>query len=176
MPCSRAPFSNVPDTICKNVLLGYSKYGRPRWQLWLRVTDQCFQPINVLKDDSLINSDNYFVTKTPSRQSWTKKKGKPRPPSPPPQIKDGKMARICPSRAFILDLRGMGVCCSILFCPWLSESLDWRYSQRHDSNHDKKSAFKLFKAKCFQSKPGHLSVNSYKTEELRLFHLPYLFD
>ena len=30
------------------------------------------------------------------------------PPPPPPQIKDGKMARICPSRAFILDLRGWG--------------------------------------------------------------------
>ena len=82
------------------------------------------------------------------------------------------MARICPSRAFILDLGGMGVCGSILFCPRLSEILDWRlYSQRHDSNHDKKSAFKRLKAKCFQSKPGHLSVNSYKTEELRLFHL-----
>ena len=30
MPCSRAP-----DTMCKNVLLGYSKSGRPRWWLWL---------------------------------------------------------------------------------------------------------------------------------------------
>ena len=87
------------------------------------------------------------------------------PPPPPPQIKDGKMARFCPSRAFILDLGEMGVCCSILFCPRLSESLDWRDSQRHDSNHDKKSAFKRFKTKCFQSNPGHLSVNSYKTEE-----------
>ena len=39
---------------------------------------------------------------------------------PPPQIKDGKMARFCSSRAFILDLgAGMGVCCSILFCPRL---------------------------------------------------------
>ena len=44
--------------------------------------------------------------------------GKPRPP-PPPQIKDGKMARFCPSRGFILDLGRMGVCCSILFCPRL---------------------------------------------------------
>ena len=26
------------------------------------------------------------------------------PPPAPPQIKDGKMARFCPSRAFILDL------------------------------------------------------------------------
>ena len=44
-------------------------------------------------------------------------KWKPRPPlPPPPQIKDGKMARFCPSRGFILDLGGMGVCCSILFC------------------------------------------------------------
>ena len=38
---------------------------------------------------------------------------------PPRQIKDGKMARFCPSRGFILDLGGMGVCCSILFCPRL---------------------------------------------------------
>ena len=32
------------------------------------------------------------------------------PPSPPPpsQIKDGKMARFCPSRGFILDLGGGG--------------------------------------------------------------------
>ena len=27
---------------------------------------------------------------------------------PPPQIKDGKMVRFCPSRAFILDLGGRG--------------------------------------------------------------------
>ena len=33
--------------------------------------------------------------------------GKPRPP-PPPQIKDGKMARFCPLRTFILDLGGDG--------------------------------------------------------------------
>ena len=79
-----------------------------------------------------------------------KMNGKPRPP-PPPQIKDGKMARFCPLRTFILDLGGMGVCCSILFCPRLSESLDWRYSQRHDSNHDKKSAFKCFKLNAFKA-------------------------
>ena len=31
------------------------------------------------------------------------------PPPAPSQIKDGKMARFCPSRAFILDLgRGVG--------------------------------------------------------------------
>ena len=30
------------------------------------------------------------------------------PPPPPPQIKDGKMARFCPSRRFILDLGGWG--------------------------------------------------------------------
>ena len=29
------------------------------------------------------------------------------------------MARFCPSCAFILDLGGMGVCCSVLFCPRL---------------------------------------------------------
>ena len=44
----------------------------------------------------------------------------PSPPPPPSsQIKDGKMVRFCPSRAFILDLGGMGVCCSILFWPRL---------------------------------------------------------
>ena len=43
--------------------------------------------------------------------------GKPKPPSPANQ--DGKMARFCPSRGFILDLWEMGVCCSILFCPRL---------------------------------------------------------
>ena len=43
---------------------------------------------------------------------------------PPPQIKDGKMARFCPSRGFILDLGGMGVCCSILFCPRLEMDMD----------------------------------------------------
>ena len=32
----------------------------------------------------------------------------PPPPPPPPQLKDGKMARFCPSPAFILDLGGMG--------------------------------------------------------------------
>ena len=30
------------------------------------------------------------------------------PPPPPPQIKDGKMARFCPSSGFILDLGGWG--------------------------------------------------------------------
>ena len=34
--------------------------------------------------------------------------GKPRPPPPPPQINDGKMARFCPSRGFILDLGRWG--------------------------------------------------------------------
>ena len=50
----------------------------------------------------------------------------------------------------------------------LRASIGVTHSVMH-SNHDKKSALKLFKAKCFQSKPGHLSVSSYKTEELRLF-------
>ena len=40
--------------------------------------------------------------------------GKPRPP-PSPQIKDGKMARFCPSRGFILDLGGMGFAVSFYF-------------------------------------------------------------
>ena len=31
------------------------------------------------------------------------------PPPPPPQIKDGKMARFCPSRGFILDLGDGGL-------------------------------------------------------------------
>ena len=29
-------------------------------------------------------------------------------PPPPPQIKDGKIARFCPSRGFILDHKGGG--------------------------------------------------------------------
>ena len=40
------------------------------------------------------------------------------PPPLPPQIKDGKMARFCPSRGFMassLIWGGMGVCCSIFF-------------------------------------------------------------
>ena len=70
IPCSRAPFSNLLDTMCRNVVLGYSKSGRGEACDW--VTDQCFQAINVLKDNSLIESDHNFVTLTPSIQSWTK--------------------------------------------------------------------------------------------------------
>ena len=40
---------------------------------------------------------------------------------PPPQIKDGKMARFCPSRGFILDLGGMG---GLLFHFILSKIVD----------------------------------------------------
>ena len=94
--------------------------------------------------------------------------GKPRPPLPP-KSRMGKWRVFALRVPSSLIWGGWGF--AVPFCPRLSESLDWRYSQRHDSNHDKKSAFKRFKAKCFQSKPGHLSVNSYKTEELRLFHL-----
>ena len=59
------------------------------------------------------------------------------PPPLPPQIKDGKMARFCPSRGFILDLGGMGVCCSILFCPRLQLWYRLRVtgSQRHIPTH-----------------------------------------
>ena len=47
----------------------------------------------------------------------------PTSPPPRPKIKDGKMARFCPSRGFMLDLAGggggggggMGVCSSIFF-------------------------------------------------------------
>ena len=34
---------------------------------------------------------------------------------PSPQIKDGKVARFCPSRGFILDLGGMGFAVSFYF-------------------------------------------------------------
>ena len=37
------------------------------------------------------------------------------PPPPPPQIKDGKMARFCPSHGFILDLGGWGVAVPFYF-------------------------------------------------------------
>ena len=37
------------------------------------------------------------------------------PPSPPPQIKDGKMGRFCPLRGFILDLGGGGVAVPFYF-------------------------------------------------------------
>ena len=40
------------------------------------------------------------------------------PPPPSPQIKDGKMARFCPSRGFILDLGGDG---GLLFHLFLSK-------------------------------------------------------
>ena len=43
------------------------------------------------------------------------------PPSPPPQIKDGKMARFCPSRGLILDLGGRGFSVPFYFvqgCGW----------------------------------------------------------
>ena len=42
----------------------------------------------------------------PQLRSWTKQMENLEPPSP--QIKDGKMARFWPSRAFILDLGGGG--------------------------------------------------------------------
>ena len=74
-------------------------------------------------------------------------------------------------RGFILDLGGMGFAVSFYS---VHDSLRASIGVTHSimySNHDKKSALKLFKAKCFQSKPVHLSVNSYKTEELRLFDL-----
>ena len=63
---------------------------------------------------------------------------------PPPQIKDGKMARFCPSRGFILDLGGMGVCCSILFCPRLSESKTCVTQSVQYGNHDLKLAVASF--------------------------------
>ena len=55
----------------------------------------------------------------PGQSKWKIQNSPPHPP-PPKKIKDGKMTRFCPSRGFILDWGGgggMGVCCSILFCP-----------------------------------------------------------
>ena len=92
------------------------------------------------------------------------------PPPSPPNQGWGKLRVFALRAPSSLIWGGWGFAVPFYFVQDLSESLDCRYSQRHDSNHDKKSAFKRFKAKCFQSKPGHLSVNSYKTEELRLFH------
>ena len=39
----------------------------------------------------------------------------PLSPPPPRQIKDGKMARFCPSRGFILDLGGWGLLFHFIF-------------------------------------------------------------
>ena len=89
-------------------------------------------------------------------------------PPPPPKIKDRKMARF---GFFILDLGGGGFAVSFYSVQdCLRASIGVTHSVMY-SDHDVKSALKLFKAKCFQSKPGHLSVNSYKPEELRSFDL-----
>ena len=48
-------------------------------------------------------------------------------PPPPPQLKDGKMARFCPSRAFILDLGGDG---RLLFHFILSKAVGVKEFQR----------------------------------------------
>ena len=45
--------------------------------------------------------------------------GKTRPLPPPPKIKDKKNACFCASHGFILDIGGIGVSCSILFCTRL---------------------------------------------------------
>ena len=90
---------------------------------------------------------------------------------PPPQIKDGKMARFGFCAASSLLWGGWGFAVpfySVQDCLRASTSVT--HSVMY-SNHDNKSVHKRFKAQCFQSKPGHLSVNSYKTEELCLFNL-----
>lgn len=65
------------------------------------------QTRNVLKDDSLIKSDHYYVTLTPSIQFWTKWMGNSYPASPPNQG-----SRINGAfwifRGFVLDLGGWG--------------------------------------------------------------------
>ena len=90
---------------------------------------------------------------------------------PAPQIKDGKMVRFgfCAASSLIWGEWGFALSFYSVHDS-LRASIGVSHSVMY-SNHDKKSAPKLFKAKCFQSKPGHLSVNSYKTEELRLFDL-----
>ena len=47
----------------------------------------------------------------------------PPPPPPPPNQGWENGVVFCPSRSFILDLGGMGVFCSILFCPRLQISV-----------------------------------------------------
>ena len=90
---------------------------------------------------------------------------------PSPQIKNGKMARFgfCAASSLIWGEWGLAV--SFYSAQdWLRASIGVAHNVMY-SNCDEKSALTLFKAKCFQSKPGHLSVNSYKPEELRLFDL-----
>ena len=73
---------------------------------------------------------------------------------PPPQIKNGKMAPFgfCAASSLIWEGWGFAVSFySVQDC--LRASIGVTHSVIY-SNHDKKSALKLFKAKCFQSKPG----------------------
>ena len=52
---------------------------------------------------------------------------------PPPQIKDGKMARFCSSRAFILDLGGGGDG-GLLFHFILSKIVDTKIQKNGQKN------------------------------------------
>ena len=85
------------------------------------------QTRNVLKDDSLIKSDHYYVTLTPSIQFWTKWMGNSYPASPPNQG-----SRINGAfwifRGFVLDLEGWG------FSVPFSSVQDWSSDFRNSRN------------------------------------------
>ena len=76
-----------------------------------------FTPFNLFYGQQFTPSRSYNL----GQHKWKTQT----PPPPPSQIKDGKMARFCPSRGFTLDFGGTEVCCSILFCPRLQLVVSW---------------------------------------------------
>ena len=106
MPCSRTPFSNLLDTMCKNVLLGYSKSERPRWRLWLRhrpvfSSDKCVERWLSNREWPQFRDVDTFHT------ILDKIDGKfvPHPPPPPPN-QGWENSAFCLLRGFIPDLGG----------------------------------------------------------------------
>ena len=102
IPCSRAPFSNLLDTMCRNVVLGYSKSGRGEACDW--VTDQCFQAINVTEMRVTTISIRWHIQYNLGQNRW-----KIFPPFPPNQGWENGTVWLL--RGFILDhdLGVMGV-------------------------------------------------------------------
>ena len=88
---------------------------KQRQRLQILKWEQRRQTTAVDRSQSSSSTPSPFVPKYPGFRGsknlhpWTNLD----PPSPP--IKDGEMARFCPSRGFILDLGVMGIFCSILF-------------------------------------------------------------
>ena len=104
-------------------------YSSVYWDVWTRISsEESLGKIHVWFDGN-INVHRYLAFlelhdlgagrgSGRRREGYGCDKAVSYTPPPPPTIKDGKMARFWPSRGFILDLgEGVGVCCSILFCP-----------------------------------------------------------